>query len=234
MPRTKKATNRLPSKREVEKKLYNERAKKQIEKRGECLPLETGDMTASLNLILDSIKRYGGHPATYPATPEGLQVFIERSQEYFDYVNRVNANPKLEKKLIPDIEGWAVYLGTTRVTILSYAARGGQWAVAIDFFKNAISSSKKQLAMTYKIPSTVYIFDACNNHGYSNTNEFKISATTTIDTAGQSALERELISSGLSWNDTNDDFNIVEGKGEFVDVNDIRHESESNQSDSTT
>jgi len=230
----KRPTAKLPSKRKVEKELYKTKATKQIRGRGECAPIETGDMTASLNLALDSIKRYGGKPVLYAPTPEGLQLFISRSQDYFVYVNEVNENPNLEKKLIPDIEGWAVYMGTTRKTILDYANRGGQWADVIDFYKNAISNVKKQLAQYYKIPSTIYIFDACNNHGYSNTNEFKISATTTIDTAAQSELERELISSGLTWNDDQADFDVIDTKGEYVDnANDIRHEGESNQGHSS-
>jgi len=218
---------------EIRAEVYEKKAVKTLSgrRKGECLPLETGDMTAVLNLITSSLKRYGGMPYKYPPTEEGLKLFVDRSQSFFEYVNEVNADPNLEKKLIPDVETWSVYIGITRQTIYEYAARGGQWATAIDFFKNAINSAKKQLAFSYKIPAMLYVFDSVNNHSYHNVSEFHVSAAPSNVVSEQSELERELISNGLTWDDNKGEFEAIDVKGEIIDV-DLRPNNESDQSTS--
>lgn len=221
------------SEEEIKQEIYEKKAVKKYagKRQGECQPLQTGDMTAVLNLITSSMKHFGGMPYKYPPTEEGLKLFVKRSQSFFEYVNEVNANPDLEKKLIPDVETWSVYLGTTRKTIFEYAARGGQWATAIDFFKNAINSAKKQLAFSYKIPAMLYVFDSVNNHSYHNVSEFHVSAAPSNVVSEQSELERELISNGLTWDDNKGEFEAIDVKGEIIDV-DLRPNNESDQSTS--
>ena len=191
--------------------------------------IQTGDMTASLTLALDSLKRYGGRPFTYPPTQEGLALFVKNSEAFFRYAEELNANPEVEKKLILDIEAWTAYLGICRKTLFEYSKRGGAWADTIDYIKNIINGQKKQLALNYKIPPVLYIFDATNNHDYINAAEFKMQNMTTIVQKSESALERELVSSGLSWNAEKGDFDIIEAKGEFIDV-DIQPENQGNES----
>ena len=46
----------------------------------------------------------------------------------------------------------------------------------IEQTKNAIAACKKELAFHQQIPPVVFMFDACNNHSYTNTSEFKVEA----------------------------------------------------------
>ena len=123
-------------------------------------------------------------------------------------VNNINANPDLERKLIPDIENWCVFLGITRQTLFNYERRGPEWYDCIQYYKNAISSVKKQLALNYKIPPMVYVFDATNNHGYVNSNEFKLTAQTEYVEKDTNALEREIVERGLVWNEETKEFEL--------------------------
>lgn len=200
--------------------------------RHECEPIQTGDMTASLTLAIDSLKRYGGMPYKYPPTQEGLELFGQRSQDFFDYVARLNSNPEIEKKLILDVEAWCVYLGISRKTLFEYDKRGGAWSEYIQYVKNVINESKKQLALNYKIPPVLYMFDAANNHDYANTSEFKIQNNMILTRNDNGTFERDMISSGLTWNEDTNSFEAIETKGEIIDV-DLRSEDPSNKIDST-
>ena len=166
-----------------------------------CKPLETNDMTAILDMAIEQSTARMGRPAEYPHTKQGLESFIQKTIDYFEYVNAVNANPELEQKLIPDIENWAVYLGVTRVTIWSYQNRGGEWKSTIEYYKNVLGAIKKQLALNYKIPPMVYVFDATNNHNYVNSNEFKLTESKP-ETDRKGNIDEQIKAAGLIWNDT--------------------------------
>ena len=165
-----------------------------------CKPLETDDMTAILDLAIEVSTARMGRPAEYPFTAAGLEAFIHKTIDYFEHVNAINANPDLERKLIPDIESWAMFLGVTRQTIWGYQQRGNEWKDTIEYYKNAIAAVKKQLALNYKIPPMVYVFDATNNHGYVNSNEFKLKPGKTE--AGQkNDVDEQIRAAGLVWNE---------------------------------
>ncbi len=168
--------------------------------KAKCLPVETDDMTAILDMTIEQSTTRLGRPCVYANDDAGLAEFTQKTVDFFKYVNEINQNADMERKLIPDIENWAVYLGITRNTLLNYEQRGVAWRDCIQFYKNAISAIKKQLAMTYKIPPMVYVFDATNNHGYVNSNEFKLTATQAPETATD-ALEREIMQRGLVWDE---------------------------------
>lgn len=142
--------------------------------KGQFLPMESDDLTAVLNLGIQALKR--GASAKYSADEEGYKLFVERSKSYLDYVNGINQNSNIEKKLIVDIESWCVYLGITRETLRNYDARGEVWHEFISYFKEIIVMCKKQLAFNFRMPPMVHLFDLVNNHGYHNTNEFHITA----------------------------------------------------------
>lgn len=178
---------------------------KPYKNKGTCEPIATDDMTAILTLTIDASVQRLGRPSEYPNTTEGLQSFIDKTIDYFEYVNTVNANPDLERKLIPDIENWAVFLGVTRMTINTYEHRNPEWRDTIAYYKNAIASVKKQLALNYKIPPMVAVFDLVNNHNYVNSNEFKLTAQTTVE-HDTNNLERQLLAKGLVWNDETKEF----------------------------
>lgn len=168
-----------------------------------CKPVETDDMTAILDMAITVSNKRLGRPANYSADKRGLDAFIGATIDYFEYVNTINANPDLKQKLIPDIESWGVFIGCTRMTINNYERRGQEWADVIAYYKNVIGAVKKQLALNYKIPPMVYVFDSVNNHHYYNSNEYRL----TIDTAPDDDKSRnedyirQAADMGLVWDE---------------------------------
>ena len=177
--------------------------------KAKCLPMETDDTTAILDMIIDKSTERMGRPCQYPNDKKGLEEFIQNTVSYFEYVNGVNSSD-MDKKLIPDIESWAVFLGITRATIFNYEQRGNEWREVIAYYKNAIASIKKQLALTFKIPPMIMAFDFTNNHGYCNTNEFKLTTEVKNIDPETNKLERELVERGLVWDDELKEFVPVE------------------------
>lgn len=145
-----------------------------------CLPLAAGDTTPILDLVIDSGIRKTGRPAEYPNTPQGLDRFIQTTIDYFQFVRTRNADPDLEtsQQIIPDVENWSCYLGISRMTLLTYEKRGGEWQETVQYYKNAIAAIKKNLALNYKVPPVLAIFDLCNNHNYINSSEYKLTTET--------------------------------------------------------
>ena len=168
-----------------------------------CLPIEQGDLNTILDLAVTSMRKHGGHPSNYPNDRMGLDAFQERATQYFEFVQERNEGVKAEQQLIPDVENFCVWLGITRTTLFAYERRGGEWSSTIGYCKNVIASTKKALALHFKIPPMIYIFDACNNHGYSNTSEFKLTTENTIPIdESTNALERRIVDAGLVWDET--------------------------------
>lgn len=132
------------------------------------------DLDAVLDMSINSIKL--GRPAKFPNTEQGLQDFKEASISYLEYVRNTNNNPANDNKLIPDVESWATFMGTTRMTILTYEKnRTDEWKEFIGLIKGSITACKKQLAYRQKIPTVLALFDLCNNSGYVNSSEFRLS-----------------------------------------------------------
>lgn len=180
--------------------------------KAKCLPMEPNDTNAILDLIITKSTDRLGRPCQYENTKKGLEDFIQNTLDYFAYVNSVNSNPDMERQLVPDIESWAVFLGITRATIFNYEQRDVDWRDTIQYYKGCIASVKKNLALNFKVPPMIMAFDFCNNHGYINTSEYKL--TTKIESVDPDTnkLERELVERGLVWD---------EDKKEFVPVEDI-------------
>lgn len=112
-------------------------------------------------------------PIRYPNSSDGLELFKKNTMEYLAYVKHI-ANDENIETIIPDIESWCNYLGINRSTLNRYAKRSEDWQFLIENVKNGIGAIKKQLALKGDIPPIMAIFDLTNNHGYVNTNEFKI------------------------------------------------------------
>ncbi len=137
------------------------------------VPIVADDLNAVLDMSIQSIKL--GRPPKFDDTPEGLEDFKQASIAYLEHVRRVNNNPENEHHLIPDTESWAVFCGTTRMTILNYEkSRDDDWKQFIGLMKSAITACKKQLAFRQKIPTVLIIFDLVNNAGYLNASEYKL------------------------------------------------------------
>jgi hypothetical protein len=92
---------------------------------------------------------------------------------------------------IPDVEGLAVFLDTTRKTLNDYAARNNQdydnkdidfdsISATIKKAKDKIFFYKKQGAFKGLYNAAVFIFDAKNNHDYSDKQEI-VSQNTNIE-----------------------------------------------------
>ena len=56
----------------------------------DTLPMEQGDTLAITSLILESSKSRGGRPAHYEDSPQGLNMFIQNSLSYFEYIQSCN------------------------------------------------------------------------------------------------------------------------------------------------
>lgn len=137
------------------------------------IPIQEDDLGAVLDMSIESIKL--GRPAKFDDTDQGFSDFREASISYLEYVRKTNNNPGNEHHLIPDVESWATYLGTTRMTILTYEkSRSDEWQDFIAQMKGAITACKKQLAFRQKIPTVLALFDLTNNSGYVNSSEFKL------------------------------------------------------------
>jgi hypothetical protein len=160
--------------------------------KGTYLALESDDLVTVTRLVEDSLKRTKGKQAKYENSEHGLSLFMERATNFFAYINEVNENPDLEKKLIPDIENLCCYCGITRKTLAQYRKRNEQWEQAIDLIKDGIMACKKQLVQTHRMPPLVYIFDAVNNFGYRNATEFHLSTESPQDTMSPSIAESQL------------------------------------------
>lgn len=162
-------------------------------------PIKTGDLVPVLDLVLQSCTNHMGRPAYYPDTREGMEQFIQETIEFFEYVQTVNDNPDLEEKqkLIPDIELWCTFLGISRMTLLQYEKRGGEWGSVIGYYKSIIGGIKKQLALHNKIPSLVFLFDSANNHQYFNSNSFM--PTEIIADTKQNSIDEQARRQGIAW-----------------------------------
>lgn len=179
--------------------------------KGTYLQAVGDDLEGVSNLIITSIKNLGGRPSEFPDTQQGLEMFRQKSIEFFEHVAAVNEKSGLERAIIPDIELWASWLGVTRQTIFNYESRRGtEWRETIQMIKNMIASYKKQMGLTYKVPPMILAFDFCNNHGYHNTSEFKITAEQgTAEDKQRIAIDEELKQSGLRWNEDTQSFEPI-------------------------
>ena len=136
--------------------------------------LEPEDSVAALSMTNAVLKNLRGRPYIYPPTDQGFDNFRRNSESYFEYLENANSQLEQKQQIIPDIEGYCLWLGIHRSTLSTYIDRGGEWESMINLFKDAIAFNKKQLALKGKIPPVMAIFDLTNNHGYHNANEFKL------------------------------------------------------------
>ena len=168
--------------------------------------ISSEDLSPTLEITTTILKNLGGRPATYPNTSQGLQSFIENSQGFFEYVQKANSQLDDDKKLIPDIELYLLWLGISRWTLSEYQHRGGEWEKIINMFKDSILVAKKQLILRGKIPPVIAIFDLTNNHGYRNTNSFVLEDRTAADNDDNSELEKKITDAGLVWDNESHEF----------------------------
>lgn len=137
----------------------------------------TGDDIADvLQLAINTARQKG--VCRYENTDIGLAAFKERSLQYLEFICQQNqiADAEDARRLIPSIESWSIYLGCSRMTVLTYEkTRSEDWAAFIGWMKNCIQAVRTQLTDLGKMPVLAYIFSSVNGYqGYVNTSEVKI------------------------------------------------------------
>lgn len=183
-------------------------------KRFVAKPIEADNtLEAVLNITIESLKI--GRPPAYQDSEAGLSEFKENTIAYFQYVKDTNANPDIEKMLVPDIEALCTYLGITRQTLFTYERqRGSSWQDFIKQTKNAIAACKKELAFHQQIPPVIAMFDLTNNHSYVNSSEFRIEPISDKAPEKHLSLEEQIQQAGLVWSDEKGEYiPMIEAKG---------------------
>ena len=102
------------------------------------------DLNAITKMGIEALKTYNPHkPPKYENTPEGLDLFKNRTMDYLQYIDEVNSSEDMNKKVVLDIEGWCTYLQITRTTLHAYYHdRGNEWKDFINYFKTIITAYK--------------------------------------------------------------------------------------------
>ena len=179
----------------------------QVYPKGDYELMTAGDPTTALMDM--AIKSLGGRPPIYSNDAEGLQMFQDRTVEYFRHLKEVNENRETEQMLLADIESWATFLQITRATLWNYRRfRGQDWQDFIDRVKTVILAQRKDAATRFKTPPMVYVFDAVNNFGYMNTNQVQLVTDQKQEESAE--LEDSITDAGLVWDPVKNDF-VTEG-----------------------
>lgn len=145
----------------------------------EVLPVTGSDTESILSMILLSGEELMQGKILYPNTADGLTAFKTRTMDYFRFLYEQNksADDLGEQRLLPSVESWALYLRISRVMILQYEKRGGEWLSYIHWVKNSITAVKLQLAENHKLQPLLFLFDTLNNAPqYRNTNQVELVA----------------------------------------------------------
>lgn len=147
---------------------------KEYKRQGYAPDLSDCDNIVAVTDILLSAARCG-RPASYPESEQGFEDFQRKTIDYIIHVQEINKSDDVNKKVIPDIESWACYLGITRATLAVYERkRDGKWKQYISMIKNGIAAVKKEAAFHSQTNAMIALFDFTNNHEYVNTSEFKL------------------------------------------------------------
>lgn len=173
-------------------------------------------MQTVLEMAIETIQRERtGQAPTYPNTEEGLKIFQARTQEYFRRIHDHNAALDAETRaMLPDIEGWSLFCGVSRVTLFSYSRRGGEWERFIEVVKDGIAAAKKAAANDFRTPPVFTIFDLKCNHGYIEKSELSITTNTDLR---ERELQDAIDATGLRWNEDTGEYEPMEGTESHVD-----------------
>lgn len=105
------------------------------------------------------------HSGTYIAAPRFVSgaELAGACDAYFEVMYQAACSGS---EIIPDVEHLALFLGTSRQTLMKWVRADPDRGPVLENAFNRIAAIKKQLAMRNKIPSLVYLSDIQNNHGY--------------------------------------------------------------------
>lgn len=167
--------------------------------------------SAQESIIRAGLRNMRGHPPSYPPTDDGFDRFRQRTEEYFEEILRVNeaAAENGQKIMLPDVSGWATYLGVSRTTIFRYTQRAGIWADFIENIRTMIAAAKINAADNFQMPPMLAIFSLTNDHRFYNTSEYKMAPPESVETQ---QIEDAISEAGLVWNDaTREYIPVLEG-----------------------
>lgn len=168
---------------------------------------------AQESIIRSGLRNMRGHPAKYEPTKEGFERFRQKTQEYFEEILKINATAADDGQriMIPDVSGWAAYLGVSRTSIFRYTERGGIWEEFIENTRTLIAAAKMNAADNFQIPPMLAVFSLTNDHKFFNTSEFKMTDNT-VNTIEEEKLEEAVTAAGLVWNEAAHEYiPILEG-----------------------
>lgn len=104
------------------------------------------------------------HPGGRPLKFQSVEELEKKIQEYFDKCQKEND--------IPTIADLAVFLDTSRRTLVNYECRE-EFFHTIKKAKDKVLSIQEKMALQGKLQPTVWIFSAKNNFGYADKVEVK-------------------------------------------------------------
>ncbi len=185
---------------------------------------QSPDLLELTQNIIDGLEAYKqGSREKYPNNLEGFQTFRERTIAYFRRIEEFNrdSDPDSKYGLVPDIEGWSIWLGISRQTLRTYEKRSGDFGEFIRYTKTAILGYKKRQAESFRMPPILYLFDATNNHDYYSTNQFTVKMeqqqSDEYEKERQAKLTAELVRT-LTQQDHDQDPEPLTQDGHRVDV----------------
>ena len=189
------------------------------------LPMGGSEMNKFLEMGLTTLKDWTPtrKNSKYPDTADGFFKFQRRTETYMEYITEANSDPDGEH-IIPDIEGWTVYLGIARPTLYSFKKRSEKWKEYIEFVAEIIGGAKKQLALMGKIPPVISMFDLINNHGYHNTSEFHM--TTVVQDDKPKLTQEELIAKARALPGMSEETSLIEEHEPFMNLPETEDDTE--------
>ena len=168
---------------------------------------------AQESIIRSGLRNMRGRMAKYEPTKEGFERFRQKTQEYFEEILTVNetAAEQGQKIMLPDVSGWAAYLGVSRTSIFRYTERGGIWEEFIENVRTIIAAAKMNAADNFQMPPMLAVFSLTNDHKFFNTSEFRMTDAA-LEATEAIRLEDALTDAGLVWNEAAGEYlPILEG-----------------------
>lgn len=119
-------------------------------------------------------------------TVEELQDAIK---QYWQYIIQRNSGGEI--RIVPDVEGMALFLGITRMTLRKWEVENTHgFSETVQIAKNAIAAYKKQMGLSGKIPPVFAAIDFNNNHDYVQKNVTEVKLNNPL---GEAASVQELM-----------------------------------------
>lgn len=159
-------------------------------KEGELTDIDDANQWVDMALLairsMDMLQGRATKGGNQYKTVEELQDGIKK---YWQYIIQRNSGGEL--RIVPDVEGMALFLGTTRMTLRTWEVENTHgFGETIRVAKNAIAAYKKQMGLAGKIPPVFAAIDFNNNHDYVQKQTVEVKAS---DPLGEVTPVQELM-----------------------------------------